>query len=315
MSRLPTPLTPPDCDLRGYDFMPLFGHRLFSSEFYVRASDAGFRAGIRLWWAAWQQCPAASLPDDDRLLCRLADFGRDVDSWMAVREEALHGFIRCSDGRLYHKLLAEEAVAAWDRRRKERQRKAKLRADRAAAVPRDIGESPAGQGEMSRGHDTGHDTGQNQGQDTGCPAGQDAEVPSDRTGQDRTGQDLKKEPPNPQASLGEQNRSRSGYDPPRRSRAAGTNPRAIAAAEAAARPPPPEPEHPLWAGMKARGMSPLIFASSVGRLAQTPSPNGHAVWRAPSRFLADHIRAQHGAAIEAVVGRPVAIVFGEPVDA
>ncbi|AQU86204.1 hypothetical protein B0W47_00615 [Komagataeibacter nataicola] len=123
MTDLPEPLTPEYCDLRGYDFMPLFGHRLFSSEFYTEASDAEFRAGMRLWWAAWNQLPAGSLPNSDRALATLADFGRDVKAWQAVKERALHGFILCSDGRLYHPMLCQEALDAYE----ERLRKSKKR--------------------------------------------------------------------------------------------------------------------------------------------------------------------------------------------
>ena len=63
-SDLPEPLSPPDCDLRGYDFMPLFGQRLFGSAFYSLALTnprAGL-AGMKLWWEAWLQRPAGSLP-------------------------------------------------------------------------------------------------------------------------------------------------------------------------------------------------------------------------------------------------------------
>lgn len=115
MSDLPEPFTPPDCDLRGYEFVPLFGQRLFGSRFYglaLRNPRAGLSA-LKLWWEAWQQCPAASLPDDDYDLARMADFGTDVKGWRAVREIALHGFVKCEDGRLYHSMLAKKACAVW----------------------------------------------------------------------------------------------------------------------------------------------------------------------------------------------------------
>ena len=108
----PAPLSPPDCDLRGYDFMPLFGHRLFCGRLYTHCTDAEFRAALRLWWSAWNQVPAGSLPMDDRALATLADFGRDVRAWRRVRARALDGFVACSDGRLYHPLLAREATRA-----------------------------------------------------------------------------------------------------------------------------------------------------------------------------------------------------------
>nr|WP_246248551.1 DUF1376 domain-containing protein [Sphingomonas hominis] len=102
------------------------------------ASDSEWRAGLTLWWAAWTQCPAASLPDDDAALCRLADLGRDVKAWKKMRERALHGFVKCSDGRLYHPVLAQQALVAWDKRQQDRtarsadaDRKARERADRS----------------------------------------------------------------------------------------------------------------------------------------------------------------------------------------
>jgi len=135
---LPDPMTPADCDLRGLEYMPLLGQRLFGSDFNGTASDSEWRAALTLWWAAWTQCPAGSLPDDDAALCRLGDLGRDVKTWLKLKGKALHGFVRCSDGRLYHPTLAEQAVIAWDKRQQDRaartadtQRKAKERAARS----------------------------------------------------------------------------------------------------------------------------------------------------------------------------------------
>ncbi|MFC0411066.1 hypothetical protein [Roseomonas elaeocarpi] len=174
---LPAPLTPADCDLRGYDFMPLFGHRLFGSVFDARATDAEFRAAVRLWWQAWQQCPAGSLPNDDGALAKLADFGRDVKGWLKVKGNALHGFVLCSDGRLYHHLLCEQALEAYERRGSERDRKAKWRAAKAAK---------AAQAQRDN-----EGTGQERPEDVpvlsrGTTTGRPADVPADRTEQDRT---------------------------------------------------------------------------------------------------------------------------------
>jgi len=43
------PMTPADCDLRGYEWMPLFGARLFNSMFEANASDLAFRIAIKLY--------------------------------------------------------------------------------------------------------------------------------------------------------------------------------------------------------------------------------------------------------------------------
>jgi hypothetical protein len=70
--------------------------------------------------------PAASLPADERLLANLAGYGRDMKGWAEVRDDALHGFVECSDGRLYHPVVAEKALEADGQRKaqKERTRKA-----------------------------------------------------------------------------------------------------------------------------------------------------------------------------------------------
>ena len=165
------PLTPTDCDLRGLEYMPLLGTHLFGSEFNARANDSEWRAALTLWWAAWTQQPAASLPDDDAALCRLADLGRDMKTWRKVKAMALYGFVKCSDGRLYHKTLAKQALLAWDKRVKERQRKAEWRAKKMghdADVPRDK---------------------------TRTELGHDADVPADETRRDGTGRYSKEEVP------------------------------------------------------------------------------------------------------------------------
>lgn len=107
------PLTPPDCDLRDFQYMELDVRRLRDSEFAAAASGEAFRAGVLLWCAAWHQVPAASLPDNDTELANLAGYGRVVREWKKVRPEALNGFVKCSDGRLYHSVIAEKALAAW----------------------------------------------------------------------------------------------------------------------------------------------------------------------------------------------------------
>lgn len=91
-------------------------------------------------------------------------------------------------------------------------------------------------------------------------------------------------------------------------RANKTNPRQVAAVEAAAAPPPPDPDHPLWPGFKARGMSAPVFRSMIGKLEPVAPTNGHAVFRAPTRWLRDHVIAEHRIALETVTGHPIEIL-------
>lgn len=93
--------------------MELDVRRLRDSKFAASGSGDGFRAGVLLWCAAWHQIPAASLPDDDVELANLSGYGRVVKEWRKVREQALSGFVKCSDGRLYHTVIAEKAVSAF----------------------------------------------------------------------------------------------------------------------------------------------------------------------------------------------------------
>ena len=115
---LQPPLTPLNCSLRGLPFMPLDTERLLDSDMMALATGEEFKTALRLWCKSWNQEPAASLPDDDRILAHLA--GKDLAAWRKVRDMALRGFLKCSDGRLYHPVIAEKAIEAM-RRREEHQ--------------------------------------------------------------------------------------------------------------------------------------------------------------------------------------------------
>lgn len=129
------PLVPSEVDLRDFAYMPLDVVRLRDSDIAALATGDGFRAAVLLWCAAWHQQPAASLPDDDRILARLAGYGRDLTGWGQVREDALRGFVKCADGRLYHPVIAEKAVEAWHRKQAQRARTAAATNARKAPRP------------------------------------------------------------------------------------------------------------------------------------------------------------------------------------
>lgn len=152
---LAEPLTPPDCDLRssGMVFMPLDVGRMMDSDQFAMATGEEFKAAMALYAKAWLQVPAASLPNDDRVLAHLAG-GYTPRRWRKVKDVAMRGWILCTDGRLYHPVIAEFAHDAWEkskhtisdatptrrasspaeraRRYRERQRLAKLAGSSAA---------------------------------------------------------------------------------------------------------------------------------------------------------------------------------------
>lgn len=111
---LPAPLTPPDCDLRNFPYMPLDVVRLRDSHLAAVLDGEVFRGAVLSWCVSWHQIPAASLPDDDAVLAHILGYGRDVKGWKKLREQGvLHGWVKCSDGRLYHPVVAEKANEAW----------------------------------------------------------------------------------------------------------------------------------------------------------------------------------------------------------
>jgi len=120
MTPLPEPLTGPEIDCTGLSSFMLNTERLLGSELVASFSHEVIGAALLLWCRAWKQRPAASLPDDDRILASFAKL--PLKRFRRLREEVLHGFIKCSDGRLYHRVLADEAIIAFDRRMKHREK-------------------------------------------------------------------------------------------------------------------------------------------------------------------------------------------------
>lgn len=106
---LPPPLTPADCDLEGFEFMPVEVRRLLKSDTWSLGNGDERAAAVSLWFESWHQTPAGSLPTDERLLARLAD----SEKWKRVKPQALRGWILCSDNRLYHPVVAEKVLEAW----------------------------------------------------------------------------------------------------------------------------------------------------------------------------------------------------------
>ena len=126
----PAPLVPVECDLRDFAFMPLDVVRLRDSGLTMEGSGDEFRAAVLLWCAAWRQIPAGSLPNDEKMLAALAGYGRDLRSWRTVWPGARRGWQLCSDGRLYHAVVCEKALAAWGGKMAQRQKTAAATAAR-----------------------------------------------------------------------------------------------------------------------------------------------------------------------------------------
>jgi hypothetical protein len=88
--------------------------KLMASELVALSSLEVIGAALLLWSRAWKQMPAASLPDDDRVISAFAKL--PLPRFRKIRDEVLRGFVKCSDGRLYHRTLSAEAVVAFERK-------------------------------------------------------------------------------------------------------------------------------------------------------------------------------------------------------
>lgn len=113
MDQRPAPLTPPDSDISDFGYMPLDVVRFRNSDIVAFEDADAVLAAILLWGVAWHSTPAGSLTNDDRSLAQAAGFGRAKKEWLKVKKGALRGFFECSDGRLYHPVVAEKANEAW----------------------------------------------------------------------------------------------------------------------------------------------------------------------------------------------------------
>lgn len=106
---LPAPLVPAEVDLRDFQGMWVDTDRLLRSDTWLEGSGDQKAAAFTLWAESWHQVPAASLPTNDRLLGKLSQ----ADAWARCKAHALRGWVECSDGRLYHPVVAEKALEAW----------------------------------------------------------------------------------------------------------------------------------------------------------------------------------------------------------
>jgi hypothetical protein len=119
------PASPAAADVREAQVdLPLDVVWLLAFHREVSLEVLGAAVLLQAW--SWNQLPisslpAGSLPDDDQALAALVGLRRDV--WQRMRPQALDGFQRHSDGRLYHPGLVEKAVATLaeaERREKRR---------------------------------------------------------------------------------------------------------------------------------------------------------------------------------------------------
>lgn len=145
------PLITDQIDQRNLCWMKLDLCRLNNSDFIHLANNEEFGAAMKLWMASRRQVPAGSLPNNDRILASLSGYSNAPRKWAGVREMALHGWLPCNDGRLYHPVITEMVMdiqetrngpipqdagkrdAAEEKRRKNRERVQRWRMEKREA--------------------------------------------------------------------------------------------------------------------------------------------------------------------------------------
>lgn len=124
---LPAPFTSSEMDIRDdLDGFMLNVERLLASELWAltKSQPLAFRGAVGLWARAWKQIPPASLPNDETVIAAFADM--TLAQFRKLRALVMRGFELCSDGRYYHRRLAEEVCRIW-RSRLSDSRRAELR--------------------------------------------------------------------------------------------------------------------------------------------------------------------------------------------
>lgn len=117
--------------------MPVDCTRLLTSETWMLGTAEQKVAAMTLWLKSWHQVPAGSLPDNDKMLATLSETGI---AWKRCRQHVLRGWVRCSDGRLYHPVVCEKAleshkIKAAQKARTEAARLAKANKNRSVTEP------------------------------------------------------------------------------------------------------------------------------------------------------------------------------------
>ena len=119
------PPYPADLEAKGWS-LDLDYERIEQSDTWAIASPEQRPWLLMLWLVSWRQVPAASLPNNHRLIA--ARLGMPESKFAEWADVLLSGWELCTDGRLYHKTLTEHVLRMAAKRTKDRERVANYRA-------------------------------------------------------------------------------------------------------------------------------------------------------------------------------------------
>ena len=113
-SEIPDPPYPPDTGANGWH-PELHLDRIYGSDTWTLAEDDERPWLLRIWCESWRSMPVGSMPLERRLFARR--IGCKVAFLDAHAEILLRGWVRHSDGLLYHGFIAGQVVAMLEKRR------------------------------------------------------------------------------------------------------------------------------------------------------------------------------------------------------
>lgn len=204
VNHLPPPPISCEVDLSDFPRMPLDVVKLKESGFIVKATAEEFRAAVILWAVSWHQVPAGSLPSSDTELAYLAGYGRSTKEWLKVKKMALSKWVPCSDGRLYHPLIVENALDAWEKKKKQVDKSVKGAMARWHNKTNELGNA--------KGYATGIAPSTTSTNATGITTGNAKPMPNECQGRG-IGKEIKENPPTPQGDVSVE---KTGGEPKRR---------------------------------------------------------------------------------------------------
>lgn len=80
---------------------------------------------VMVWIESWTLVPCGTLPDDDAVIARR--IGLKLSDFKDAKDVLLRGWQKCSDGRLYHKVITEQVLAMMDKKARHAKNQANYR--------------------------------------------------------------------------------------------------------------------------------------------------------------------------------------------
>jgi len=123
-ANLPDPPYPADTKARGYH-QPVDLNRAMTSRTWLLA-DPECRPWLwQLWLLSWGNIPVGTWEPDDAMIA--AAIGCKLEFLIGHREQLLRGWVRHSDGRLYHPFITEQVLEMLGHRRVTAERQKRFR--------------------------------------------------------------------------------------------------------------------------------------------------------------------------------------------